>query len=122
MQEAIREKINEIESVNIKLKDAQNIAYIGNWEWNLSSNRLICSSELFKIFSITAENFSGAMKDFLILIHPIDRNRIKRLMAEILRKNLDKFEEGTRGIFLVKKSMLGVEMKELAEEVKKIIL
>ncbi|OGG08180.1 hypothetical protein A3B48_02065 [Candidatus Gottesmanbacteria bacterium RIFCSPLOWO2_01_FULL_40_10] len=80
MQEAIREKINEIESVNIKLKDAQNIAYIGNWEWNLSSNRLICSSELFKIFSITAENFSGAMKDFLILIHPIDRNRIKRII------------------------------------------
>ena len=52
----------------------------------------------------------------------VDRNRIKRLMAEILRKNLDKFEEGTRGIFLVKKSMLGVEMKELEVEVKKIIL
>ena len=31
------------------------------------------------------------------------RNKIKRLLAEEIRKNLDKFENGFRGIFLIKK-------------------
>lgn len=36
----------------------------------------------------------------------VDRNRIKRLIAEAIRRNLSKFEEGIRMIFLVKKEIL----------------
>ena len=34
------------------------------------------------------------------------RNKIKRLIAEEVRKNLDKFENGFRGIFLIKKGII----------------
>ena len=34
------------------------------------------------------------------------RNKIKRLIAEEVRKNLDKFENGFRGIFLIKKNII----------------
>lgn len=34
------------------------------------------------------------------------RNKIKRLIAEEVRQNLDKFENGFRGIFLVKRNIL----------------
>jgi RNase P protein component len=34
------------------------------------------------------------------------RNKIKRLLAEEIRKNLDKFENGFRGIFLIKKNII----------------
>jgi ribonuclease P protein component len=34
------------------------------------------------------------------------RNKIKRKLSEEVRKNLDKFENGFRGIFLVKKNIL----------------
>lgn len=47
----------------------------------------------------------------------VDRNRIKRLLAEGVRKNLDKFPEGTRIIFLAKKELL----KMKAEEIKKLV-
>ena len=43
----------------------------------------------------------------------VDRNRIKRLLAEVVRKNLDKFEKGMRGIFLVKKEILGKGLIEI---------
>lgn len=33
----------------------------------------------------------------------VDRNRVKRLLNEMVRKNLDIFPNGFRGIFLVKK-------------------
>ena len=34
------------------------------------------------------------------------RNKIKRLLAEEVKKNLDKFENGFRGIFLIKKNII----------------
>lgn len=34
------------------------------------------------------------------------RNKIKRLLAEEVKKNLDKFEKGFRGIFLIKKNII----------------
>jgi len=34
------------------------------------------------------------------------RNKIKRLIAEEVRANLDKFENGFRGIFLIKKNII----------------
>jgi len=36
----------------------------------------------------------------------VDRNRIRRVLSEIIRKNLDKFENGFRGIFLIKKNII----------------
>ena len=51
----------------------------------------------------------------------VDRNRIKRLLAETVRKNLDKFPEGTRVVFLAKKIILGKSGKEIEEEIRKLI-
>ena len=33
----------------------------------------------------------------------VDRNRVKRLLSEMVRRNLEIFPNGFRGIFLVKK-------------------
>jgi len=51
----------------------------------------------------------------------VDRNRIKRLMTEVLRMNLEKFEDGIRGIFLVKRNILGMGWEEVEKEVMKIL-
>jgi len=49
----------------------------------------------------------------------VDRNKIKRRLAESIRKNLDSFEEGIRIIFLVKRDILNKNIKEIEEEIKK---
>ena len=51
----------------------------------------------------------------------VDRNKIKRRLAESIRKNLDSFEEGTRIIFLVKRDILNKKINEIEIEVKKIL-
>ena len=51
----------------------------------------------------------------------VDRNRIRRVLSEIIRKNLDKFEKGTRLIFLTKQEILGKKMVEIEKEVSKIL-
>jgi len=44
------------------------------------------------------------------------RNKIKRLVAEEVRKNLDKFESGFRGIFLIKKGI--IDEKDNVKDIK----
>jgi ribonuclease P protein component len=51
----------------------------------------------------------------------VDRNKIKRRMAEVLKNNLDKFSLGTRMIFLVKKEILNKKIEEIEKEIVKII-
>jgi len=49
----------------------------------------------------------------------VDRNKIKRRMTEVLRDYLDKFENGTRMIFLAKKEILNKKVEEIEVEIKK---
>ena len=52
----------------------------------------------------------------------VDRNRIRRVLSEVVRKNLDKFKNGTRVIFLTKQEILGKKMVEVEKEVKKFLI
>ena len=52
----------------------------------------------------------------------VDRNKIKRRISEVLRKRLSDFRPGTRMIFLAKKSLLGVKIRGVEEEIDKLIL
>ncbi|MDD2482998.1 MAG: ribonuclease P protein component [Candidatus Shapirobacteria bacterium] len=51
----------------------------------------------------------------------VDRNRIRRVLSEIVRNNLDKFEKGTRLVFLTKQEILGKKMTEVKKEVEKFL-
>lgn len=51
----------------------------------------------------------------------VDRNKIRRILSEIVRKNLERFENGSRIIFLTKQEILGKKMEEVEIEVKKFI-
>ncbi|MBP6989488.1 ribonuclease P protein component [Candidatus Shapirobacteria bacterium] len=45
----------------------------------------------------------------------VDRNRIRRVLFEAVRKNMDIFPEGFRGIFLARKTILDKSYQEVEE-------
>ena len=51
----------------------------------------------------------------------VDRNKIKRLIMEALRINLDKIEGGSEILFLVRKNILGKKYDEVEKEIKKVL-
>ena len=57
----------------IRLREAQRIAGIGNWELDLVSGELHWSDEIFRIFEIDKEEFGASYGAFLEAIHPDDR-------------------------------------------------
>lgn len=52
-----------------KLNDAQTIAMIGSWEWNLVTDEVWWSDETYRIFGVTPENFTPSFTAILKFIH-----------------------------------------------------
>ncbi|HEX8923355.1 MAG TPA: ribonuclease P protein component [Patescibacteria group bacterium] len=49
----------------------------------------------------------------------VERNKIKRVLAELLRKNWEEVPEGTRGIYLVKRNLAGSTSEKIEEELQR---
>jgi two-component system CheB/CheR fusion protein len=55
------------------LKQAQKIAHIGSWQWDIKNDKLTWSDEMFNIFGISKNNFAGRQtKIFQQFVHPED--------------------------------------------------
>lgn len=51
----------------------------------------------------------------------VDRNKIRRRLADVVCKNLDMFEGGSRLVFLTKQEILGKKTEEIEKEVLKFL-
>jgi PAS domain S-box-containing protein len=49
---------------------------LGNWELDISADRLIWSDEIYRIFGVDRERFAASYEAFLNLVHPDDRNLV----------------------------------------------
>ncbi|MEK6631789.1 MAG: PAS domain S-box protein [Nitrospirota bacterium] len=66
VEEALRES-------ETRLREAQAMARLGNWELDLVNDRLLWSDEIFRIFEIDQAQFSASYEAFLNAVHPDDR-------------------------------------------------
>jgi len=65
-----------------RLTDAQRMTHLGNWEHDLPTHKLEWSEEIYRIFEIDANKFSGSYEAFLNAIYAEDRERVKTAFAE----------------------------------------
>ena len=75
--------ITERKEVEERLAEAQRIAQIGNWEWNVATDTITWSDELYRIFGLDPHvdlPSSAALREF---VHPDDRARVEGLAARI---------------------------------------
>jgi PAS domain S-box-containing protein len=56
--------------------EVERIARVGSWEWDLASNRITWSAELFRIFGLDATTFDSTYEAYVSRLHPGDRDRV----------------------------------------------
>ena len=83
-QKKIEDELKKSES-NFLL--VQNIAQIGHWEWDTSSDGLYLSTELYKIFGINPDRGKLTISSFFDIIHPDDKDMIKQTIDNSIKKN-----------------------------------
>ena len=84
----------EINRREAQLAEAQRIARLGTYEWNLRNNRVYRSEELYKIFGVSAEEFDPTFEGYLNRVHAEDRDATREAIERALheRRPFD-FEE-----------------------------
>jgi PAS domain S-box-containing protein len=59
------------------LRKAQQVSHVGSWKWDISANQVEWSDEMFHIFGIDKEDFTGSLSDVIAgAIHPDDRDKV----------------------------------------------
>jgi PAS domain S-box-containing protein len=67
-----------------RLADAQRMAHIGNWDWDIINNQLWWSDEVYRIFGLRPQDFGATNEAFLSCIHPDDRGFVQQSVDKTL--------------------------------------
>ena len=62
------------------LVEAQQVAHLGIWEWDIAANAIPWSDELYKIYGVNREEFAASYEGFVERVHPDDRERVRGLV------------------------------------------
>ena len=67
------------------LKEAQRVAHVGYWVWDLETNHLIWSDETYRIFGLSPQEGLIDFDKVREMIHPDDREAVFRTADEAIR-------------------------------------
>ena len=67
------------------MTQAQRLAHTGSWEWDVASNRVVWSAELYRIYGVTPEQHGATFEAYLGLLHPLDRARVQGIIGQALK-------------------------------------
>jgi PAS domain S-box-containing protein len=88
------EDVTERNSAEIKLKrsegslaQVERIAHLGNWTWNIVTNELDWSDEVYRIFGQVPQEFEVTYDTFLNFVHPEDREFVNQSVDQALYEN-----------------------------------
>ncbi|WP_128545819.1 PAS domain-containing sensor histidine kinase [Larkinella soli] len=62
----------------------QALTHIGNWTWDIATNQVHWSDELFRIYGLEPQSEVISFERFLRLVHPDDRETVTRQVRESL--------------------------------------
>lgn len=75
MLTALQASYAHLHHSQIRLAEAQRIAHLGNWEWEMANQRLTCSEEIYRIFGISPPfsliSYQPFLKQVPVTDHPL---------------------------------------------------
>jgi diguanylate cyclase (GGDEF)-like protein/PAS domain S-box-containing protein len=77
LERLVGEQLERIQKREQQLSEAQKIAHLGSWEWDVSDGRVVWSDELYRILGLEPEDVVPSYQSFLERIHPGDREALR---------------------------------------------
>ncbi len=75
--------LNDLQESQKLYQQAQEMAHIGNWYWNIDTDQVIWSDEMFRIYDTEKVDGSMSRKDYLGFRHPDDNELIEAHIATL---------------------------------------
>ena len=80
----LEEAYNLLKESEKGLAEAQRMAHLGNWDWNIVTNGLYWYDEIYRIFGLHPQEFGATYDSFLSYVHPDDRDYLNNSVIEAL--------------------------------------
>src|ERR1700677_3357325 len=62
----------KLEESNARLEEAQRVAHVGHWEWDLDTNEVVWSDETYRIFGLKPQERPMDLARVREMVHPDD--------------------------------------------------
>ena len=85
LDQRVRERTAALADANIHLMEAQRLANLGSWRWDILANTITWSEQLYEIYGIRPNQFKGTLQEFVAFIHPEDRTQVRASISAALK-------------------------------------
>jgi PAS domain S-box-containing protein len=68
------------------LSNAQRIARLGSWDWDVTTGIVSCSDESYRIYGLSRDESPPTMETFLSIVHPDDRASLEACLEAALKQ------------------------------------
>lgn len=72
-----------------RLQFAQKAANLGSWEWNVKTGKLWWSDGMWSLLGQPRNSFEPTQENWMKVVHPDDRERVKTALEQALRKECE---------------------------------
>jgi PAS domain S-box-containing protein len=80
LEQRVAERTEELTREHQRLVEAQKVAHVGSWEWDVGSNSLSWSEELYRIYGVSPSE-AATYESFLQSVHPDDREFVNGIVS-----------------------------------------
>ena len=86
LERRVLARTEEARRAHARLAEAQEVGHVGSWEWNIASNSVWWSPELFRIYAVSPAHVVPSYEGFLERVHPDDRAAVDRAVRTALER------------------------------------
>ena len=83
LERTVAERTDELLKVNERLLEAQEVAHVGSWEWDIGANLVWWSDELYRIYGLDRRE-AISYETFLGRVHPDDRSMVDTIVRRAM--------------------------------------
>jgi PAS domain S-box-containing protein len=84
VQKTLAELSRDLQESKARLEEAQRVAHVGHWEWDLKTNVVVWSDETYRIFGLSPQERTMDLATVRAMVHPEDRESLYRGVDEDL--------------------------------------
>ena len=84
VQKTLAELSRDLQESKARLEEAQRVAHVGHWEWDLETGVVVWSDETYRIFGLSPQERPIDLATVQAMVHPEDRESLYRGVDENL--------------------------------------
>jgi PAS domain S-box-containing protein len=71
------EALKQLRASEARLREAQSIAHVGSWEWDIVSGNLTWSDETYRLLGYAPDAVPPSLERFFAVVYPDDRDKVQ---------------------------------------------